>query len=97
MLFCALRTNEGGLGPGAIDIMVIGHQWCWEARYTNSDVVVANGIHVPVGKPPAMRLDAADVLHEFWVPELARKITTVPGYPNHICSHALLATIGMYF
>jgi cytochrome c oxidase subunit 2 len=29
-------------------------------------------------------LDAADVLHEFWVPELARKMTTVPGHPNHI-------------
>jgi cytochrome c oxidase subunit 2 len=32
----------------------------------------------------SVRLDSADVLHEFWVPELARKITTVPGHPNHI-------------
>jgi len=29
-------------------------------------------------------LDSKDVLHEFWVPELARKMTTVPGQPNHI-------------
>src|SRR5439155_22866794 len=36
------------------------------------------------GKALALRLDSADVLHEFWVPELARKITTVPGHPNHI-------------
>jgi cytochrome c oxidase subunit 2 len=24
------------------------------------------------------------VLHEFWVAQLARKMTTVPGHPNHI-------------
>jgi cytochrome c oxidase subunit 2 len=70
--------------PPNPDILIIGHQWWWEARYTNSGAVVANEIHIPIGKPLALRLDAADVLHEFWVPELARKITTVPGHPNHI-------------
>jgi cytochrome c oxidase subunit II len=70
--------------PPKPDIVVIGHQWWWEARYPNSGAVVANEIHIPVGKALALRLDAVDVLHEFWVPELARKITTVPGHPNHI-------------
>jgi len=70
--------------PPKPDIVVIGHQWWWEARYTNSGAVVANEIHIPVGKPVALRLDAVDVLHEFWVPELGRKITTVPGHPNHL-------------
>lgn len=70
--------------PPNPDIVVIGHQWWWEARYANSGAIVANEIHIPVGKPLALRLDAADVLHEFWVPELARKITTVPGHPNHV-------------
>ena len=66
------------------DLVVIGHQWWWEARYPKSGVVAANEIHIPVGKALSIRLDSADVLHEFWVPELARKITTVPGHPNHI-------------
>ena len=70
--------------PPNPDILVIGHQWWWEARYSNSGVIVANEIHIPVGKPLALRLDSADVLHEFWVPELSRKMTTVPGHPNHI-------------
>ncbi len=61
-----------------------GHQWWWEARYPKSGVVVANEIHIPVGKPLSVRLESTDVLHEFWVPELARKITAVPGHPNHI-------------
>jgi cytochrome c oxidase subunit 2 len=70
--------------PPDPDVIVIGHQWWWEARYVNSGAIVANEIHVPVGKPLALKLDAADVLHEFWVPELSRKMTTVPGHPNHI-------------
>jgi heme/copper-type cytochrome/quinol oxidase subunit 2 len=76
--------------PPNPDIVVTGHQWWWEARYTKSGAVVANEIHISVGKPVALRLDAVDVLHEFWVPELARKITTVPGHPNHIWIQAAL-------
>ena len=66
------------------DLIVIGHQWWWEARYKNTGAVVANEIHIPVGRALSIRLESTDVLHEFWVPELARKITAVPGHPNHI-------------
>ncbi|HEY3601378.1 MAG TPA: cytochrome c oxidase subunit II [Chthoniobacterales bacterium] len=66
------------------DIVITGHQWWWEARYSKSGVVTANEIHIPAGTPLSIRLEAADVLHEFWVPELSRKMTTVPGQPNNI-------------
>ena len=66
------------------DLVVTGHQWWWEGRYPKSGVVVANEFHIPVGKAVSVRLESTDVLHEFWVPELARKITAVPGHPNHI-------------
>ena len=68
----------------APDLFVIGHQWWWEARYPQSGVVAANEIHIPVGRAMSVQFDSADVLHEFWVPELARKITAIPGHPNHI-------------
>ena len=68
----------------APDLVVIGHQWWWEVRYPKSGIVVANEIHIPVGRALSVRLDSTDVLHEFWVPELARKITAVPGHPNNI-------------
>ena len=66
------------------DLVVTGHQFWWEAQYPASGAVTANEIHVPIGKPLSVRLDSKDVLHEFWVPELARKMTTVPGQLNHI-------------
>lgn len=66
------------------DLLVVGHQWWWEVYYLKSGVVTANEIHIPVGKPFSVRLESRDVLHEFWVPELARKITAVPGHPNNL-------------
>jgi len=66
------------------DLVVTGHQWWWEVRYPKSGAVAANEIHLPIGRALSVQVDSADVLHEFWVPELARKITTVPGRPNHI-------------
>ena len=61
-----------------------GHQWWWEARYPKSGVIVANEIHIPAGRPLSIRLESADVLHEFWVAQLTRKMATVPDHPNHI-------------
>lgn len=66
------------------DIVVIGHQWWWEFRYPDSGVIAVNELHIPLGKPLSIRLDSTDVLHEFWVPELTRKMTAVPGHPNNI-------------
>ena len=31
-----------------------------------------------------MRLESADVIHDFWVPQLARKMDMIPGVTNHI-------------
>jgi cytochrome c oxidase subunit 2 len=78
----------------APDLVVVGHQWWWEARYPQSGVVAANEIHIPVGRAMSVQFDSADVLHEFWVPQLARKITAVPGHPNHIWIEA--DTAGTY-
>jgi cytochrome c oxidase subunit 2 len=64
------------------DLWVIGHQWWWEFRYPSTNVVTANELHIPVGKPLLVQLDAADVIHDFWVPELGPKMDTVPGQTN---------------
>ena len=53
--------------PATPDIVITGHQWWWEARYPKSGVVTANEIHIPAGRPLSIRLESADVLHEFWV------------------------------
>jgi cytochrome c oxidase subunit 2 len=64
------------------DIIVIGHQFWWEARYPQSGVVTANEIHIPAGRPLLFRFESVDVIHDFWVAPLGRKMDLVPGHPN---------------
>jgi cytochrome c oxidase subunit II len=66
------------------DLIVIGHQWWWEVRYPQNNVVTANEIHIPIGRKWLVRLESADVIHDFWVPALARKMQMIPGQTNHI-------------
>lgn len=43
------------------------------------DVVVANELHLPVGKPVLIKLMSKDVIHDFFVPEFRIKQDAVPG------------------
>ena len=70
-----------GLKP---EVIIRGHQFWWEARYLGSDAIVANEIHLPVGRKLLMHIEAADVIHDWWVPELGAKMDAIPGRTNHL-------------
>lgn len=69
----------------AFTIHIIGHRWWWEVRYAGGgtdSVVTANEIHIPVGRPVKLLLSSADVVHSFWIPQLAGKTDVNPGVTN---------------
>jgi cytochrome c oxidase subunit II len=68
----------------APDIVVTGHQWWWEIRYPAANAITANELHVPVGRDVLIGIEAADVIHDFWVPRLGRKIDAIPGRRNFV-------------
>jgi cytochrome c oxidase subunit 2 len=68
-------------------IDVIARQWFWEVRYPGG-AVTANEIHIPARTPVKVVLTTADVIHSFWVPELNKKVDTVPGHPNPLLLYA---------
>lgn len=70
--------------PTAVRIEVIGKRWWWEVRYPDEKVTSANEVHVPVDRPVDLVLTSTDVIHSFWVPELAGKVDMVPGQVNHL-------------
>jgi len=76
------------------DLVVVGHQWWWEVRYPQYGVVTANEVHMPVGQKLSGLFESADVIHDFWVPQLGRKIDLVPGHPNNL--YLQLDTPGTY-
>lgn len=72
----------------ALTLEVTGHQWWWEVKYLNDapsqTFVTANEIHIPVGKPVRVKVATSDVIHSFWVPQLAGKIDVIPGQNNSL-------------
>jgi cytochrome c oxidase subunit II len=66
------------------DVIITGHQWWWEVDYPKANVVTANEVHLPVGKPLLMEMRSADVIHDWWVPELGNKMDLVPKISNYL-------------
>jgi cytochrome c oxidase subunit 2 len=74
---------------GAVQAIVIGHQWWWEIRYPELGIVTANELHVPASsgsrsQPTFLKLQSADVAHSFWVPQLAGKTDLIPNRENRM-------------
>ena len=75
--------------PEALEVTIVGHQWWWEIRYPKLGIVTANELHVPVSDPAHptptfITLQSADVIHSFWIPQLAGKMDVVPNKTNRI-------------
>jgi len=80
-------------GPSALQVTVEGKQWWWEFRYPDAKVVTADELIIPTGRDVYLKLTACNgsgatktcnVIHSFWVPELAGKQDAIPGQPNHL-------------
>ncbi|MEN9935082.1 MAG: hypothetical protein RLZZ387_1661 [Chloroflexota bacterium] len=73
----------------AVEVTAIGHQWWFEFRYPGigqgeNALVTASDLYIPVGRPVRVTLQAADVIHNFWVPKLAGKTYMIPGKTNYL-------------
>lgn len=75
-------------GGDPLTVEVIGHQWWWEYRYPDQGVVTANELHIPTGETIHMKITSADVIHDFWAPQLGRKMDMIPGQINEFYLHA---------
>lgn len=69
------------------DMIVTANQWWWKAQYPGTRAVVANELHMPVNEQWLLRILSADVDHDFWVPNLGRKVDAIPNHPNYVWLH----------
>ena len=79
---------RGAIETELLRIRVVGNQWWWEVYYPDAmpgqTVITANEIHIPVGRPVEVAVTTRDVIHSFWVPNLAGKIDLMPGRVNTV-------------
>lgn len=93
-----VRTRDPVPERHPLTIEVTGHQWWWQVTYADTSVhgrfETANEIHVPVGEPVLLLLSSQDVIHSFWVPNLAGKKDLIPGHSQSFWFQA--DTAGIY-
>jgi cytochrome c oxidase subunit 2 len=80
----AMSASDPPTADAKPDLRIVAHQWWWEIIYLKSGVTTANEIHIPVGNRLLVDFRSVDVIHDFWVPALGRKIDIIPGHPNRL-------------
>jgi len=91
----AMEASEGSGGPAriwagisptgeaaaAVNVDVTAMQFAFIFRYPDSGII-SGELHVPVGQPVALNMEAKDVIHAFWVPQFRLKQDVIPGQPT---------------
>ena len=82
------RSNAAAGRDPQLLIRVTANQWWWDVQYQSGDVSknfrTANELHLPLGVPAQVTLQSNDVIHSFWIPNLAGKQDLIPGRVNDI-------------
>lgn len=86
LFIMTVRTANSIAAPkaqsGDLHVRVVGHRWWWEFDYLDQGFATANELHIPVGAVVQVSLESVDVIHSFWVPQLAGKTDVIPGQHN---------------
>jgi cytochrome c oxidase subunit 2 len=84
-LFAALDQPAPPEGE-SMNIQVIGEQYAWSFFYPQEEgqerVFSYNDMYVPVGMTITLDVQAKDVAHSWWIPQLGGKADAIPGYTN---------------
>ncbi len=88
LLLSLALTSTARSGPTDLLIRVTGHMWWWDVEYPEHDIRIANELYIPVGRRVRVELLAKDVIHSFWVPNLAGKMDMIPGLRNELILEA---------
>lgn len=83
MIRCMGESHAAVAADRKPDVVVTGHQWWWEIHYPNG-LTTANEVHVPVGRATLVGLLTADVIHDFWVPQLGPMQDMIPNQKNYV-------------
>lgn len=65
------------------EIDVTAMQFAWIFSYPGTEITTGE-LHVPLGAKVRLNMNATDVIHAFWVPELRLKQDAIPGITTHV-------------
>ena len=65
-------------------INVTGKQFRWFFYYPEFNIMLENEVKLPVDRPVVFNLHSEDVIHSFWIPQLAGKKDVLPHKENKL-------------
>ncbi|MFC4308856.1 c-type cytochrome [Steroidobacter flavus] len=82
------RSLANARRDAALKIKITAAQWWWKVEYEGATpdqrIATANELRLPVGRPAMLELQAEDVIHSFWIPNLGGKQDLIPGRINSL-------------
>ena len=78
-------------GDGIVRVEAQAVQWTWRFAHPDGEggqVETQGTLHIPAGQPVEVVITSADVIHSFWVPQLAGKMDAIPGRANRLVIEA---------
>ena len=72
-------ASGAAAGAGGLEVRIVGRQWWWDVVYPQAQVVTANEVRIPAGIPVRLLVTSQDVIHSFWIPQVAGKVDAIPG------------------
>jgi cytochrome c oxidase subunit II len=67
----------------AVNVNVTGLQYAWIFNYPGSNVT-SGELHIPINQEVKLSLEAKDVIHALWIPQLRLKQDTIPGVTTQL-------------
>jgi cytochrome c oxidase subunit 2 len=77
-------AKNGRAGANPLHVNVLARQFAWQFAYPDNGNVKSTELVLPVHKNVRFDLQAADVIHSFWVPQFGQKQDAVPGTHQHL-------------
>jgi cytochrome c oxidase subunit 2 len=77
-------AQNGDAGTNPLRVNVYAQQFAWRFEYPQHDGLRSGQLVLPVGRSTKLELQAADVIHSFWIPEMGQKQDAVPGITTEL-------------
>ncbi len=73
--------GAGSDQQGALSVDLTAMQFAFIFHYPQANII-SGELHVPIDRQVALRMEARDVIHAFWVPQFRLKQDVIPGQPT---------------
>jgi cytochrome c oxidase subunit II len=79
-----VMSKNGDTKDDALQVTAIGQQFAWKFEYPELGDFSTGELVLPVDQQAQFTMEALDVIHSFWVPNLGQKMDAVPGIETTI-------------